>query len=429
MSPSSAYRVSSRSPAARRLAMCVTAFCAALLPARQACAGDSTLAFSSASQIVTSTGMVTSASFTFEAWFRYTGYITENQVLGQYAGGNAGRMILAIHNGKMGFFIGGTWLDGATTVPSNVWTHVAVTRSGTTGQVFLNGALDRSSASFPSTALAQTGISIGNISLLQNGFRGQIADVRAWNLVRTQAEIQSNMYKRLRGDEAGLAHYWALNDGYGSSAANRVAPAPGTITGAAWAYDAQFPIVSTDPVGAWISSAGGAWSVAGNWAASTPAAGVNGTAYFTNALAGSIIVNNDVASQQLGNLVFSGSAAHTLSGNALTLSNDFVVSRVTSLSGTGSRTLSLPLVTTHRGLLLDTAAPGALVVSGALSGPGAVAINAAATGGGSVTLTGANTYTGPTRSTAARSPSPAQARSARLPQPTARSLSEPPRST
>ena len=51
-----------------------------------ACAGDYALNFSSASQIVTSSAKVTTTNFTFEAWFKVTTFIGENQVLAQHSG-------------------------------------------------------------------------------------------------------------------------------------------------------------------------------------------------------------------------------------------------------------------------------------------------------------------------------------------------------
>ena len=193
-------------------------------------AADHALTFTNNTHYVSTTGRVSSLSFTIEAWVRPTTFIGENQVASQYDG-SSGRMIVALRSNKASFFIGGTWLDGSAGIPLNAWTHIAATRSGSTANIYTNGVLDLTSSTFPTNALPPVGIMIGGISSFNNGFRGQIAEVRAWNLVRTQAQIQAGKGSRLVGNEAGLAGYWRLDEGLGPLAFDHAANANGTITG------------------------------------------------------------------------------------------------------------------------------------------------------------------------------------------------------
>lgn len=49
-------------------------------------------------------------------------------------------------------------------------------------------------------------------------FNGNIYDVRVWTVVRSAANLVSDSAGPSRGDEVGLAGYWPLNEGFGSTA-------------------------------------------------------------------------------------------------------------------------------------------------------------------------------------------------------------------
>src|SRR5262249_49332783 len=53
------------------------------------------------------------------------------------------------------------------------------------------------------------------------GFVGNIAEVRVWHAVRTQAEIQENMGRMLSGWEPGLVAYYPLDEATGDLAIDR----------------------------------------------------------------------------------------------------------------------------------------------------------------------------------------------------------------
>ena len=64
---------------------------------------------------------------------------------------------------------------------------------------------------------------------------GSLREIRLWNRVLTQTEIQQNRYKKLSGTEDGLIGYWPINEGagevvYDKSNKNNDA----TIYGAKW---------------------------------------------------------------------------------------------------------------------------------------------------------------------------------------------------
>lgn len=108
------------------------------------------------------------------------------------------------------------------------WVHVAVTLTPSTKafSFYKNGALITSgTATGTQTAIADNaaGFAIGcrDIGGTPDTFLdGKICEVRLWNTVRTQAEIQGNMFHNLVGNESGLAGYWKLDNSYNDSTAN-----------------------------------------------------------------------------------------------------------------------------------------------------------------------------------------------------------------
>ncbi len=77
-------------------------------------------------------------------------------------------------------------------------------------------------------------------------FDGFIQEVRMWSDVRTQAEIETNKNRHLRGVEDGLAGYWPMENGRGLTVTDKsVNSNDGTITGAIW-HDNRNSFVVTD---------------------------------------------------------------------------------------------------------------------------------------------------------------------------------------
>ena len=150
---------------------------------------------------------------------------------------------------------------------ANSWHHVAATwnndGSNTTLSIYLDGALIISTATSTNLILSGPttfGISRGayNSHYVLQG--GSIAEMRVWNVARTQTEISSNMNTLLTGSESNLISYWPINDGSGTSVSNLVPDAAsGTILnmdpGTEWTNEFPIRISSGD-----IISKGGSYS-------------------------------------------------------------------------------------------------------------------------------------------------------------------------
>ncbi len=166
-------------------------------------------------EIPTETPLNFTKNFTIETWVKPTkdyGYLLQK-------GGNGFRLfftpqIMFEFTGKddnKNYYIG----KGSATL--NQWNHIAVTFDGKIGKVYLNGikteekTLNMDVASFPSDNLL-----LGN-NLNRNGaMKGELDELRIWNKVKTQAEIQTDMYKTAQGNEQNLLLYYNFNHPPGS---------------------------------------------------------------------------------------------------------------------------------------------------------------------------------------------------------------------
>ncbi len=109
----------------------------------------------------------------------------------------------------------------AQVVGDNVCHHIAYTRNGLVGSIYIDGIL--AGTHVPDFNLAPTDLySIGqewdftstaNPSTSQF-YNGYLRDIRIWGDTRTASEINQNMYATLTGTEPGLLALYHANDGF-----------------------------------------------------------------------------------------------------------------------------------------------------------------------------------------------------------------------
>jgi hypothetical protein len=124
------------------------------------------------------------------------------------------------------------------------WVHIAVTRNTSTRtyRFYINGILDGQTLQYNSgqeptggtSAVAILGAlfaSSGSGTTPSSYFLvGKMDEVRIWNTIRTQAQIQAYMCRKLAGSETGLQGYWRLDESSGTSASDLTGNNNGTLT-------------------------------------------------------------------------------------------------------------------------------------------------------------------------------------------------------
>ena len=104
------------------------------------------------------------------------------------------------------------------------WYHVAFAHDGTNVQLYLDGQLKGSANNGATLLTANDPIHLGCVRKSSAYLRGQIAEFRIWEGIRTAAQIQQNMNHALDPDnvpsrtspvagQASLVHYWTFENG------------------------------------------------------------------------------------------------------------------------------------------------------------------------------------------------------------------------
>lgn len=188
------------------------------------------LNFDGTNDYVSTASLVTNpTSFTLEAWFNTTtakggivGFNSANNITGA---GSFDRFIWMSSDGKINFGVyNGTSnaLKSSNSYNDGKYHHVAATFSTASGmKLYLDGILVGSNTLNNITDYNGYWL-IGGMRSWGNSngdfFQGTIDEVRIWNTVRTQAEIQAGMYNEINpsGLSSSLTNYYRFNAASGS---------------------------------------------------------------------------------------------------------------------------------------------------------------------------------------------------------------------
>jgi len=167
-------------------------------------------------------------AFTYEAWIKTTqssnGYIV---AVGDNSNNGASSLFfvtggkVALHNPAS------QGPSSATSVNDGQWHHVAATYSGGSVRLYVDGKLDATGTMATTLNLTSGAATIGK-SVFGQFFNGEIADVRIWTDVRTDAEIRDNYQKVLTGGEENLEAYYSFDNATASAVSDLAGSHNGT---------------------------------------------------------------------------------------------------------------------------------------------------------------------------------------------------------
>ncbi len=263
------------------------------------------------------------ATFTMEAWVKYSGSNVTILDKGDYD--FLWSLNPNINSNQMGFYTKntGVWSYSTGIVPQNTWTHVAITLNAGTLTFYINGVASGTAA----VTFSQDNQPM-NIGRQQptfcvcNHFNGSMDELRLWNIVRTPAQMLTNMNNTIPTNSAGLAAYYKFDEGTGTTTAD----ATGNGNNGTLINSPTWQVPATSPVNAVV------WSPSG---ATTPTIVASNVGTYT------ATVTNGYGCSSSGSItITSVSPIPTLQGNASVATGGSVSLTATGCSGSsGTYTL------------------------------------------------------------------------------------------
>ena len=175
---------------------------------------------------------------TVEAWVKRSATGSLHTIIGNYVPGSWS-FLLRIDSDKLALWMNNTAVATSNNaIPVGAWTHIAVTYDGVDAKIYINGIIETTTSFSGNFNAVPDELKIGG-GLPSNTeyFPGDIADVRMWNVVKTDVEIAASMNSVLTGTEVGLIANYQFTEGTGTTTANAVTgnAYPGTLVNSpAW---------------------------------------------------------------------------------------------------------------------------------------------------------------------------------------------------
>lgn len=178
-------------------------------------------------------------AMTICAWVYGVDWSAPRTIVANRVGGASGIILYVAFGGALTFEtdFASSSTSGASsfTLPTDAWTHVAVTRtSGGPAIFFKNGVQFNTTASLTNPATATISFKIGSEPSGANPFSGMLNDVRLYDSALSGGEIL-NIYNNAATPSANLRGWWRMTEGTGTTAADSSGATTnnGTLSGSA----------------------------------------------------------------------------------------------------------------------------------------------------------------------------------------------------
>jgi uncharacterized protein YjbI with pentapeptide repeats len=156
-------------------------------------------------------------SFTIETWYYETSYSIESTIVDKWGNYNYLFQVRSYGRPGPGFYnlnLGWIFADSAV-IPQQQWSHIAMTRSGSTYKFFINGVLretvTNSTSLYEDNGTFTIGQQTGNGNYMKSGC--SLYNLRIWNVARTDEQIQMFRNTVLPNNTANLVANYLLSDG------------------------------------------------------------------------------------------------------------------------------------------------------------------------------------------------------------------------
>jgi hypothetical protein len=183
--------------------------------------GQNALNFDGVDDYITTTtgGPIGPGNRTVECWIRTTASQQSQQVIFDYGVMSpfGSRFTLNLINfGLLRIEVGGNGFNSTQSIADGLWHHVAVTydhNATNKFSMYIDGQLEVSQNTTVPVNTSGTGLFIGRRNDGVNYFTGDIDELRVWNVVRSQSEIDSFKNVELCTTPPGLIIYFNFNQG------------------------------------------------------------------------------------------------------------------------------------------------------------------------------------------------------------------------
>ncbi len=158
-----------------------------------------------------------SSFLTLESWVRFKEVDSQQSYIISKSGDVTGFELFTKGTGNIRsvvFKIEPGSIKTNTVLEDEIWYHIAATYDGKMMKLYVNGKLESELYASGNLGISKEPVLIGkrNINSVDT-YKGNIDEVRIWDIARTANQIEKYQRLLLDGDEEGLVGYWKMDDG------------------------------------------------------------------------------------------------------------------------------------------------------------------------------------------------------------------------